>query len=46
MTLPTWPVQDAKARFSELLVTCVAQGPQMVTKRGVVCFNPFDFKSA
>jgi prevent-host-death family protein len=34
MTLPTWPVQDAKARFSELLEACVAQGPQMVTKRG------------
>jgi prevent-host-death family protein len=34
MTLPTWPVQDAKARFSELLDTCIAQGPQMVTKRG------------
>ena len=35
MTLPTWPVQDAKAKFSELLDTCVAEGPQMVTKRGV-----------
>ncbi|MDP5116747.1 MAG: type II toxin-antitoxin system Phd/YefM family antitoxin [Burkholderiaceae bacterium] len=34
MTLPIWPVQDAKARFSELLDTCIAQGPQMVTKRG------------
>ena len=34
MNMPTWPVQDAKARFSELLDTCVAQGPQMVTKRG------------
>lgn len=34
MILPTWPVQDAKARFSELLDTCIAQGPQMVTKRG------------
>jgi prevent-host-death family protein len=34
MNLPTWPVQDAKARFSELLDTCIAQGPQMVTKRG------------
>jgi prevent-host-death family protein len=29
-----WPVQDAKARFSEFLDTCLAQGPQMVTKRG------------
>ena len=34
MTLPIWPVQDAKARCSELLDTCIAQGPQMVTKRG------------
>jgi prevent-host-death family protein len=30
----SWPVQDAKARFSELLEACVAEGPQMVTKRG------------
>jgi prevent-host-death family protein len=29
-----WPVQDAKARFSELLETCITDGPQMVTKRG------------
>lgn len=29
-----WPVQAAKARFSELLETCLAEGPQMVTKRG------------
>jgi len=30
----TWPVQDAKARFSELLETCLKHGPQLVTKRG------------
>ncbi len=30
----TWPVQDAKARFSELLDTCLAEGPQIVTRRG------------
>jgi prevent-host-death family protein len=30
----TWPVQDAKARFSELLTACLTDGPQMVTKRG------------
>jgi antitoxin Phd len=30
-----WPVQDAKARFSELLDACSPEGPQMVTKRGV-----------
>jgi prevent-host-death family protein len=29
-----WPVQDAKARFSELLDTCVSDGPQVVTRRG------------
>lgn len=29
-----WPVQDAKARFSEFLERCLADGPQMVTKRG------------
>jgi len=29
-----WPVQDAKARFSEFLEQCLAEGPQMVTKRG------------
>ena len=31
----TWPVQDAKSRFSELLDTTLAEGPQIVTKRGV-----------
>ncbi|MDE2463084.1 MAG: type II toxin-antitoxin system Phd/YefM family antitoxin [Alphaproteobacteria bacterium] len=31
----TWPVQDAKARFSEMLETCLREGPQVVTKRGV-----------
>jgi len=30
-----WPVQDAKARFSEFLDACMADGPQMVTKRGI-----------
>lgn len=32
--MQTWPVRKAKARFSEFLATCLAQGPQMVTKRG------------
>lgn len=32
--MTSWPVQDAKARFSELLDTCVREGPQMVTRRG------------
>lgn len=31
----TWTVQDAMARFSELLEACIAEGPQMVAKRGV-----------
>jgi len=30
-----WPVNDAKARFSELLEKSVKEGPQIVTKRGV-----------
>ncbi len=30
-----WQVQDAKARFSEMLETSLADGPQIVTKRGV-----------
>ena len=30
-----WPVQDAKSRFSELLAIALAEGPQIVTKRGV-----------
>jgi antitoxin Phd len=33
--MKTWPVQDAKARFSEFLEACIAEGPQMVTRRGV-----------
>ena len=32
--MDTWPVQDAKARFSEFLERCLAEGPQMVTRRG------------
>lgn len=30
----TWPVQDAKARFSEFLDACLSEGAQMVTRRG------------
>ena len=30
-----WPVQDAKSKFSEFLDTALAEGPQIVTKRGV-----------
>ncbi|MDZ4761576.1 MAG: type II toxin-antitoxin system Phd/YefM family antitoxin [Alphaproteobacteria bacterium] len=34
MHIKSWPVQDAKARFSELLEACLRDGPQLVTKRG------------
>jgi antitoxin Phd len=33
--MKTWPVQDAKARFSEMLDACLKKGPQLVTRRGV-----------
>ncbi len=29
-----WQVQEARARFSELLEATLAEGPQIVTKRG------------
>jgi prevent-host-death family protein len=32
--MQAWPVQDAKARFSEFLDACMNEGPQLVTKRG------------
>jgi prevent-host-death family protein len=32
--MKVWPVQDAKARFSELVQTCLREGPQLVTLRG------------
>lgn len=31
----SWPVQEAKARFSELLEATLTEGPQVVTRRGV-----------
>lgn len=30
-----WQLQDAKARFSELIDDTLEKGPQMVTRRGV-----------
>ncbi len=33
--MTTWPVQDAKARFSEMLDVCLKDGPQTVSRRGV-----------
>jgi antitoxin Phd len=32
--MKSWPVQDAKARFSAMLDACLSDGPQLVTKRG------------
>ena len=32
--MQTWPVQDAKARFSEFLDACISDGPQVVSRRG------------
>ena len=32
--MKSWPVQDAKARFSEMLDICLEQGPQLITRRG------------
>ena len=33
--MDSWQVQDAKARFSELLDKTLKKGPQIVTRRGV-----------
>jgi prevent-host-death family protein len=33
--MAAWQVQDAKARFSELLEVTLKKGPQIVTRRGV-----------
>ncbi len=32
--MSTWSLQEAKARFSELVNTCLNQGPQLVTRHG------------
>ncbi len=31
----TWPVADAKARFSELLDAAEKEGPQTISRRGI-----------
>jgi antitoxin Phd len=31
----SWAVQDAKARFSEVLNTAEKKGPQLITRRGI-----------
>jgi antitoxin Phd len=33
--MASWQVQDAKARFSELLNATLKNGPQVVTRRGI-----------
>jgi antitoxin Phd len=33
-TSKSWQVQDAKARFSEMLEKALTDGPQVVTRRG------------
>jgi len=33
--MPSWQVQNAKARFCELLDAVVEEGPQMLTRRGI-----------
>jgi len=33
--MSVWQVQEAKARFSELLNTAIEKGPQIVSRRGV-----------
>ena len=32
--MAVWPVQHAKARFSELFDACQREGPQVVSRRG------------
>jgi antitoxin Phd len=33
--MSSWQIQDAKARFSELLDAAIENGPQVVTRRGI-----------
>lgn len=30
----SWPIEDAEARFGEILDTCLKEGPQIVTTEG------------
>lgn len=32
--MKAWPVQDAKARFGDMLDACLTHGPQLVTRHG------------
>ena len=40
----TWPLQDAKAKLSEVIKTAKKNGPQIITQRGVksAVIVPFD----
>jgi antitoxin Phd len=40
-----WPIQDAKARFSEFLDTCLRKGRQIVTQRSAkaTILPPMDY---
>lgn len=42
--MKTWSLQIAKARFSELVSTCLREGAQVVTRRGeaAVVMVPID----
>lgn len=33
--MSTWQLQEAKARFSEVVQSAVENGPQIITRRGV-----------
>jgi antitoxin Phd len=35
LPVDSWPLQEAKARFSEFLDAALKKGPQIVTRRGV-----------
>jgi antitoxin Phd len=35
VSMTKWQLQDAKARFSELIEDTLEKGPQMVTRRGI-----------
>lgn len=32
--MQTWPIQDAKSRFSELIDKAISQGAQQITRHG------------
>lgn len=45
--MDTWPLQDAKARLSELVKDAVSRGPQTITLRGtpaVVVISEREFR--